>query len=137
MNTFAAICGDLTLIAVLSSNASTKTVLNVRVGSPILSDVAQFAHRSCLIHLSDEIMPCGSEARCRKHSRISDEKEVSHGYEEVEEEEDVEVTFRREPRIGAARRLGRHSGRLLKSDRCFFMRCALARSGGMLCARLS
>ena len=27
----------------------------------------------------------------RKHSRISDEKEVSHGYEEVEEEEDVEV----------------------------------------------
>jgi hypothetical protein len=29
----------------------------------------------------------------RKHSRISDEKEVSHGYEEVEEEEDVEVTL--------------------------------------------
>jgi hypothetical protein len=29
--------------------------------------------------------------RVRKHSRISDEKEVSHGYEEVEEEEDVEV----------------------------------------------
>jgi hypothetical protein len=29
----------------------------------------------------------------RKHSRISDEKEVSHGYEEVEEEEDVEVNL--------------------------------------------
>jgi hypothetical protein len=42
----------------------------------------------------------------RKHSHNSDEKEVSHGYdEEVEKEEDVEVTLRREPRIGAARRL--------------------------------
>ncbi len=39
----------------------------------------------------------------RKHFRNSDGKEVSHGYdEEVEEEEDVEVTLSHEPRIGAA-----------------------------------
>jgi hypothetical protein len=37
----------------------------------------------------------------RKHSRNSDEKEVSHGYEEVEEEEDVEVTLPARARSGA------------------------------------
>ena len=42
----------------------------------------------------------------KKHCRNLDEKEVSHGYdEEVEKEEDVEVTLPREPRIGATRRL--------------------------------
>jgi hypothetical protein len=47
-----------------------------------------------------------------KHSRHSDKKEVAHGYEEVEEEEDVEVTFHANPYIWVARRFGRHSGRL-------------------------
>ena len=64
--------------------------------------------------------------KCRKHlSQASNEKEVSHGHEEAEEEEDVEVTLpAREPCIGLrAGFVFRDAQRSeLKTGRCYFSR---------------
>jgi hypothetical protein len=67
-------------------------------------------NHSCRIHLAHGIIHAIGRGSVRKTtparlshptSISSSEKEVSHGHEEAEEEEDVEVTRQREPRIGA------------------------------------